>query len=266
MAHELLRGVDDAGRLLALGGHHLRLEDIEGVAGEGAEGAGGGTGGKLLDEGGVLWGGAAEGDLAGLLGGEEEGRVGVRGGGLRPHKTPKHQSNNKNTSHLVKAEAETGVRTLPKPGGVDALPEGSQSLFAGDRLHGSANAEGAVVASSSRAGHLEAGLHNINGVDEGHGDDGGGSGAGHLREETGASSSGGNGHRNDGVTGGVGHYYFGFLRGRFTVGEVWVRWVFQERIMGVRAFRECKSRPLWLCDATTRAKRHEIMPQLRSFH
>lgn len=66
VAHELLGSVDDAGGLLAFTGHHLGLEDVKGVAGEGAEGAGGGAGSKLLDEGGVLRGGAAEGDLAGL--------------------------------------------------------------------------------------------------------------------------------------------------------------------------------------------------------
>mmetsp|Transcript_6276 Transcript_6276/g.13060 ORF Transcript_6276/g.13060 Transcript_6276/m.13060 type:complete len:289 (+) Transcript_6276:271-1137(+) len=132
VAHELLGSVDDAGGLLALTGHHLGLEDVKGVAGEGAEGAGGGAGSKLLDEGGVLRGGAAEGDLAGL----------------------------------VKAKAETGVRTLPKPGGVDALPEGSHTLLASDGLNSSTHAEGAVVASSSGARHLEPRLHNIDGVDE----------------------------------------------------------------------------------------------------
>ena len=47
--HDLLGSTDDGGGPGGLGGHHLGLEDVEGVTREGAEAAGGRTGGELLD-------------------------------------------------------------------------------------------------------------------------------------------------------------------------------------------------------------------------
>jgi hypothetical protein len=104
----VLGGPDDAGSLLSLGGHHLRLEHVERVAREGAEGASEGARGELLYERRVLLGGAAEQDLA----------------------------------RLVEAEAQGCVGGFTKPGGVDALPEGGDTLLGGDGANGTGDACG----------------------------------------------------------------------------------------------------------------------------
>ena len=124
LGHELLGGADDGGGAGGLGGHHLGLENVERVTGEGTQTTGGGTGGKLLEEGGRLGVGAAEGNLAGL----------------------------------VQTETEGGVGGLPKPGGVDTLPEGREALARDDLLGSTGHTEGTVLGRYLNAGLSSWGL------------------------------------------------------------------------------------------------------------
>ena len=59
----------------SLGSHHFCLEDIEWVSSQGTDTTGGGTGSELLEEGGVLFRGAAESDLDRLVETKTEGCV-----------------------------------------------------------------------------------------------------------------------------------------------------------------------------------------------
>ena len=78
---------------------------------------------------------------------------------------------------LVKSKSEGGVGGLSHPGGSDTLVESRGSLFSGNSLDYITDTGVSSSLSSGLSGDLESGLNNIDRVDEGHGDDGGTTGA-----------------------------------------------------------------------------------------